>query len=114
VKIAFKKIGVEKRIHSMDIVKRITRVFCGVAIAGILFIGCENFDGPEPFLRDPIIPPVTQLVMASGESFPLESVLLIQITSAGIVVFVPSTDPASPLPVQVPIDIASVGKITFQ
>jgi hypothetical protein len=98
----------------MDIVKRITRVFCGVAIAGIFFLSCENFDGPDPYLRDTSNPPVSRLVAASGESFPLDSVLLIIMNSGGIGVFVPSTDPLSPAPVQVPIDIASVGKLTFQ
>ena len=93
------------------VIKRITRGLCGCAIAGILFLCCEKFNGPEPILLEYR----SQFVTASGQSFQLNSLNRIAISDAGIYVVVnnPAAEDGSGTDL-IPIDIASVGKIIFQ
>ena len=93
------------------VIKRITRGLCGCAIAGILFLCCEKFNGPEPILLEYR----SQFVTASGQVIPLNMVKVIALNDAGIfaVVKIPGFEDKDTSEI-IPIDIASVGKIIFQ
>ena len=97
----------------MDIVKRITTGLFGLAIAGILIIGCEKFNGPDPYLCEH---KYNQLVLLSkadqgavplGPAIPLESLEKLIITDADIRAIVNMPEYANPLPIE------SIGKIVF-
>jgi hypothetical protein len=64
----------------MDFVKRITTGFFGVAVTGLLFLGCEKSNGPEPYLCEY---KYSQLVLGSGTAIPLESLDMVIIDDAG-------------------------------
>jgi hypothetical protein len=99
----------------MYIVKRVTRVFSGLAIAGILIMGCEKApDGPAPYVCTHLLHNQLVLVLPGPGSVPLapaislDSLKALIITDATAQALVNMPEYADPLP------LASIGKIIFQ
>jgi hypothetical protein len=96
----------------MFFVNRITRGLLGVAVAGMFFVGCEKFDGPDPYVCKHLAK--NQLVLYKtdgtvvGPAIPIDSLnlLIITDTTAQAVVNMPEYE--NPLP------LASIRKIIFQ
>lgn len=99
----------------MFIVKRVTRVFLGLAIAGMLIIDCEKApDGPAPYVCTHLLHNQLVLILPGPGSVPLApaipldslKTLIITDTTAQAVVNMPEY--VNPLP------LAAIGKIIFQ
>ena len=96
-------------------IKRITAGLLGLAIAGILIMGCEKFDGPEPFLSKRL--DLNQLVLISaaepgevplGPAIPLNSLERLIISDVGMMAVVDIPEYADGIPIEL------VRKIIFQ
>jgi hypothetical protein len=113
----------------MVIVKRITVGLSGLAIAGILIVGCEKFDGPEPYLNKRLeqnkllFISAPDSASAGGEvlgEIPLGDTLdklLISDAAVQAIVnttVVDSTGKSTIIKETMTLDIATVGKIIFQ
>ena len=105
----------------MDIVKRITTSLCGVAIVGILILGCENFDGPEPeptyttfsVISTPdlgSVPFCDPLYLEGCERLIIDNEYIAAFINTGLKNPVTGTDSI----VMVPFGLSSVAKIIFQ
>jgi hypothetical protein len=103
----------KKDIGMNNIVKRITTGLLGLAIAGIVIIGCEKSNGPAPYPCDHTY---NQLVLLSkadqgsvplGPAIPLDSLKNLIIADVGILAVVNMPEYQNGIPME------AIGKIVF-
>ncbi len=99
----------------MVIVKRITVVLWGLAIAGILIMSCEKMDGPPPYLAQPLENNQIELISTAdqgevplGPIIPLDSLKQLIITDSTVQAIVNIPEYAAGLPID------KVGKIVLR
>lgn len=108
------------------LIKRITVGFVGLAIAGIVIMGCEKMDGPDPYLDKRVYDQLLFISRADGQTplgpgVPLDknSLKLVVINDTLMVSAIYSdadttTHTFIQTPVTIPVPLVNLGKIIFQ
>jgi hypothetical protein len=98
------------------LIKRLTAGLSGLAIAGILILGCENMDGPSPYLSKPLLNNQLVLISSAAQgSVPLNTIMLdsikvLVVNDEGVFGFM-QEDTEAP---SIGVVMDEMGKIIFQ